>query len=596
MKRLINTVVLLFFCSLIATAQPGTLDKNFGDSGIIISNNYYGNCEDILIQPDNKIIAVGTGSFGTSYGFLLVRYLLDGTPDLNFGDSGRVATTVLGKESRGQFGALQSDGKIVVCGMIVVGGTDIALVRYNSNGTIDSSFGINGVTKKGIDKYENPAGMVIQADGKIVVGGVTGVDISGGDNIIYFIRFNADGTIDESFADKGVYKENPSEPVEGGGIALQPDGKIIIGGDYRFTKDHSFFIKRLLPDGTLDKEFGINGEALGSFENSSGSVLHTVQTNNDGKIIAAGAVYIGNNNSKSVLMEFNYDGSLDSKFGSMGTSIHEFGGSSYIDDIAIQTDGKIAATGPFGDMFTFQNTKFSVSRFTVDGKADSLFGDNGIQITDVGDAPLDDAIALQKDGKIIIGGYSLVGIPPFNYQHLTLARYFGGEDKNDKYVKIKHWLHHHGITWQDKPDNISYYSVQRSSNGNAFKEVSRIFSNKKGAVQTYTTEDNATATYRVAAVSSSGNISYSNTLTLTAEDGFSIKLYPNPVKSSLRIEGLPANAKTKITITDISGSIKIITTVNSSVYSLNVSQLTRGSYIIKAESENNVVTKPFIKE
>lgn len=115
-------------------------------------------------------------------------------------------------------------------------------------------------------------------------------------------------------------------------------------------------------------------------------------------------------------------------------------------------------------------------------------------------------------------------------------------------------------------------------------------------MQTFATADDATASYRVAAVNSSGNISYSNTLTLTAEDGSTIKLYPNPVKSSLRIEGLPANAKTKITITDISGSIKIITTVNSSVYSLNVSQLTRGSYIIKAESENNVVTKPFIKE
>lgn len=156
--------------SVILNAQSGTLDKSFSDDGIVIGKNYTGECNDLLVQQDGKVIAVGSGAYNDlASGFLLVRYNKDSTPDLSFGDSGRVATRPSSGGNYGAYGALQQDGKIIVAGAV---GAKSALIRCNSNGIIDSTFGKNGIVVQPLTKiYENPTGLIIQADGKILLSG-----------------------------------------------------------------------------------------------------------------------------------------------------------------------------------------------------------------------------------------------------------------------------------------------------------------------------------------------------------------------------------------------------------------------------------------
>jgi uncharacterized delta-60 repeat protein len=354
-----------------------------------------------------------------------------------------------------------------------------------------------------------------------------------------------------------------------------------------------FLVVRYLEDGTLDYEFGSNGLAKINLQaDATFAELNDLEIQKDGRIIVGGTSALNGIQKRITIGRFTQTGLPDQSFGKNGyviTPIEEK--ESQVNGLLIQSDGKILGGGSVFERAAADGN-FILLRYKDNGTLDSTFGDNGITIIEINGDARSIGIEFDQDAQILIAGNTYVTELPGNL--VALARYNNDKPEKNKYLRIKHWLHHHGITWEDKPNNlINYYSIQSSTNGNVFSEVARIFSNHHGGIQTYTAANNATANYRVAAVSNTGNITYSNTLTLTATP--TIQLYPNPAKNILQIQGLPAGT-TKLMVTDISGNTRLIATANSTVYSIHIAQLTSGNYLLHIKTANEVITKQFIKE
>jgi uncharacterized delta-60 repeat protein len=603
MKRILLFAAYLFIKGMPVHAQPGTLDINFGNQGIVIGEGFKGEATDLIVLEDGKIVAIGTGGTDFEGGFLAARYNSDGSPDVSFGKNGVsfIAASPLG--SYGSYGAVQSDGKIVVAGFIGQqgDGNNLAIVRYNADGSTDSSFGINGIITEAIGKYEAPCGIAVQADGKIIVAGGTEDPREEGDfNTIYIVRYMPDGSKDQSFGDKGIYEETVTDGIYVRGFALQPDGKILIGGNYRFTKDNAFFVRRYLTNSNPDIDFGSSGEALFGFTDDKSSYLSSIAIQGDGKILAAGRTSLsgGAYIPEATIVRFTADGSIDEIFGDNGSSVIQYPAQdgAEINDLAVQADGKIVtAVRNFESVYPQSYSYFSVVRYKSNGETDSSFAGDGIQITELDGYANTKCLALQNDGKIILGGSLYDPLNPAYY--LALARYNGDTEEQPKFVRIKKWLHRHGFTWDDYPfKNINYYAVQRSSNGNTFNEIARLFSRDN---QQYSYEDASPLAgnnyYRLASVSTDGSTAYSNVLAIN-NNNTAIKIYPNPVKNNLQVAGLSSTQKTKLTITDFTGVVKTAAVVTGSSYNLNTAQLKPGNYILRIESNGSPVTKKFIKE
>ena len=217
--------------------SAGQLDPTFGSGGIVTNTNF-GNDSAVVLQPDGKVVTVAQNSS-------LVRYTTSGSLDSTFG-SGGVATTAFGADAI----ALQSDGRIVIAG---TGGGSFALERFNANGSLDKTFGKGGeVTtpfiKKGVYTGAVGRGVVIQGDGKIVVAGYTN------NQEWALARYNANGSLDTTFGSGGkVVSVISPGGNEIRGIAIQPDGKLVVAGNYKLKTRTNFAVGRYKSNGTFDR-------------------------------------------------------------------------------------------------------------------------------------------------------------------------------------------------------------------------------------------------------------------------------------------------------------------------------------------------------
>jgi uncharacterized delta-60 repeat protein len=227
----------------------------------------------------------------------------DGDLDPGFGESGKV-TTAFGAAAYSI--AVQRDGKLVLAGG---GTTDFALARYNGDGTLDSSFGENGkVTTEILRHYNWAFAVAIQTDGKIVAAGGAG-DFSTSDGFA-LVRYNSDGSLDSSFGDGGkVTTAFDSSEGEAYAIAIQSDGMIVAGGYVEGMTDYHFALARYKSNGKLDKSFGVGGKVTTSFSNFS-VTARSMAIQPDGKIVLAG--YAGDQDGRVdfALARYNSDGSL----------------------------------------------------------------------------------------------------------------------------------------------------------------------------------------------------------------------------------------------------------------------------------------------
>jgi uncharacterized delta-60 repeat protein len=213
-------------------AAEGDLDTSFDSDGKVTTDigGIDNRARSVAIQSDGKIVAAGYSNPGSNYDFTLARYNTDGTLDTNFDSDGKV-TTAIGSGTDQAFSvAIQSDGKIVAAGYSNNGSNDdFALVRYNTDGSLDTSFDSDGKVTTAIGGSDDRAHSVaIQSDGKIVVAGHSD---NGSNEDFALVRYNTDGTLDTSFDSDGkVTTAIGSASDFARSVAIQSDGKIVAAG------------------------------------------------------------------------------------------------------------------------------------------------------------------------------------------------------------------------------------------------------------------------------------------------------------------------------------------------------------------------------
>src|SRR6185295_8516316 len=356
-------------------------------------------------QANGKIVAVG---FADNCDFALVRYNTDGSLDTSFSGDGRQRTHFASCAVANGV-ALQGDGKIVAVGQI---GGDFALARYNPNGSLDTSFSGDGKQRTDFGGSDGANGVAVKSNGKIVAGGGGGVGID-----FALARYNASGSLDTSFSGDGKQTTDFLGGRDGaGGVALVGDGKIVAVGSASGTVSSNIALARYNPDGSLDTTFSGDGRQATNFRGGVGEEANGVALQANGRIVAVGQA--GGNDF--ALARYNPDGSLDPSFSGDGRHTTDFGrGFDGANGVALQGDGKIVAVGGTGSGLSLDD--FALARYNPNGSLDTSFSGDGRQTTDFLGA-YDGAatgVALQSDGKIIAVGRG--GGPPNS--DFALARY-----------------------------------------------------------------------------------------------------------------------------------------------------------------------------
>jgi uncharacterized delta-60 repeat protein len=377
----------------------GTLDASFGDDGRVLTPVRSGGDvgQAVALQLDGRIVVAGYSAGAANFDFALVRYNADGTLDASFGLEGKATSPVGSSGSLGYSVALQPDGKILVTGEAIgVVNDDFALVRYNADGSLDASFGTGGKVLTPISStYDYARAVALQSDGRILVAG----SAWWGDHyVLALVRYDSDGSLDSTFGTGGkvITQVGPSS-VLGGSLAVTPDGGILVGGAIGVGSVHDFAVFRYNMDGTLDDSFGSGGIAITPV-GSGDDGAYSLAIQPDDKILLAGYSWIGND-ANLVLVRLNADGSLDTSLDGDGRVIMPVAsGSDYGSSVALQPGGEILVAGTF-------SSDFAVVRFHADGSIDTSFDADGKVTTAVGLSPSTGrSVAVQTDDKILVGG------------------------------------------------------------------------------------------------------------------------------------------------------------------------------------------------
>ena len=388
-------------------AADGDLDTSFDTDGIQTTS--IGSVQDIAysvaIQSDGKIVAAGYSHNGSNNDFAVVRYSTDGSLDTTFGTAGKVITAIGSGTDVANYVVVQSDGKIVAAGYSHNGSNvDFAVVRYSTDGSLDTSFGTGGkVTTAVGSSNDTGRSVVMQSDGKIIV---VGSSENSTDTDFAVVRYNTNGSLDTTFSSDGKVTTAIGSGNDGANsVVLQSDGKIVVAG-VSFETFEVFAVVRYTSTGSEDATFSGDGKvttAVGSSQDQARSVV----LQSDGKIVAAGFSDNGSNYDFAVV-RYNADGSLDTTFSGDGIVTTAVGlALDTANSVVMQSDGKIVAAGY---SYNGSNDDFAVVRYNTGGSLDTTFSGDGIVTTAVGaGSDYGYSVAMQGDGKIVAAGYSYSG-------------------------------------------------------------------------------------------------------------------------------------------------------------------------------------------
>jgi len=367
----------------VAIAAEGALDLTFNAGGRIVTDmGGYDQVRAVVVQPDGRIVAIGDSNLD----FALVSYTDDGRIDPGFGIDGRVVTA-MGGHARACVAAVQSDGKIVVGGGSGQTSSDFAVVRYNSDGTLDHGFGVGGKVITALGGDAQIRSLVIQPDGKIVAGGNANFDFA-------LVRYNGDGSLDPGFGSGGTIITDLGGWDTASAVIFQPDGKIVVAG----TSDGNSALVRYTGDGRLDDRFGAGGKVI--IDLGIDDKIWALALQADGKIVAAGSIgYPGD----FIVARYTGDGRLDAGFGTGGQVRTDMGGRDRAFFLAAQLDGTIMAAGTSGE-------NMALVQYTGDGRPDPGFGVGGKVVCESDAVQRSiSALTLQADGRMVAAGGSQEG-------------------------------------------------------------------------------------------------------------------------------------------------------------------------------------------
>ena len=329
----------------------GTVDTTFGTGGKVTADfantgdNDYG--KSVLIQSDGKILLIGHSEMSGSLDFSAVRFTANGTLDSTFGNAGK-AIADIGNNTSDQVvsATLQADGKILIVGSSYVNNErDFAITRFTTNGALDNSFGTGGKTTTDLGIHDWGNSVAVQTDGKIVLAGYSG---TASRNELAVVRYNTNGALDNTFGTGGKVTI-ANESSEGYSVMLQADGKILVSGRAYSDNTSSFMVVRYNTNGSLDTTFGTGGKVTTDFGNNRSEAM-AMTSQADGKIIVAGTVIIGSTYAYAVV-RYNTNGSVDNTFGTGGKVTTVFDAVSNAVSVALQANGRIIVAGTSGDDF-----------------------------------------------------------------------------------------------------------------------------------------------------------------------------------------------------------------------------------------------------
>ncbi|RLD75806.1 MAG: hypothetical protein DRJ15_16435 [Bacteroidetes bacterium] len=437
MKKLSLLILSMMITFFLAGQTAGTLDLSFGNNGITLTDYSYNGVDNYsyasALQADGKIILGGYSVNNLHQNMTFVRYLPDGTLDNTFGDGGIKILLFGGSDDRLEDLVIQADGKIIAVGYTSNStNKQMTVTRLNTDGSLDNSFNANGMTLINFGDSVNAYGrsVALQDDGKIIVGGhITFTDqdpeINGA-----ICRLTSSGVLDNTFGVDGIITHDIlslwNDMTQ---IAIQ-DEKIILGGISTRSDDFARFITlcRYNPDGSLDTGFGTSG--IMSLEIAAGTpgYYESMCLTEDGKIIFANSISTGWLEHDLAVWRFQSNGFPDNSFGYYGMVTIAMGANSDANAVALQADGKIVAAGFYTNPSSGKDD-FLLVRYHENGYLDLSFGTEGtgVVVTNASsEIWLSDQIfslLIQDDGKLLVSGYAYA--ESYNVD-FAVARYYSG--------------------------------------------------------------------------------------------------------------------------------------------------------------------------
>jgi len=433
-------IILTLFVSVqMAQAADGDLDPTFGTGGMLMTdiNRSTDIANAVAIQADGKLVVVGTTYRQNDFSgedFVVTRHNTDGTLDNTFGVGGKVRTDFPGLAAVPSSVVIQSDGKIVVAGgafplFTFLGNFEV--VRYNPNGSLDTSFGDGGIVTTIFPQGSYAFDVALQSDGKIIAAGTVFVDFDPGemsDTDFALARYNPDGTPDATFGSGGqISTDFLGHEDDAFSVLIQPDGKIVaVGSANDPATFYDFAAARYLSNGTIDTTFGVAGKVHTDFGDQNFDRARSAALQPDGRIVAAGfAISHGGGVQNFAVARYTSSGVLDTTFSRDGKTQIDFGNCCQsATKVLLQSDGKIITVG--GSNGESSDDDFLLARLNPRGSIDATFGVGGQVRTSFGDLNGGaNGAAFQADGKIVAVGFQA----NFNNQraNFALARYLNGQ-------------------------------------------------------------------------------------------------------------------------------------------------------------------------
>ena len=415
-------------------AGPGDLDTSFDYDGRVIADVFGGDHDagyDVAVQRDGRIVVAGSrGGGAVRYNFALMRFNPDGSVDTSFESGGRTLTDFDGDDDVARAVAIQPDGKIVAAGYATFGNRepDFAIARYTSDGELDSTFAGNGKAATDFGGDDKVSGMAIQPDGKIVLAGFTQWGPGNGSctTDVAVARYLPNGRLDTSFSTDGKTTTGLGCDDFGDAVAIAPDGKIVVVGDRVEDDNDDCF-------GCNDRDllwvrYNSNGTLDGTFD---GDGKKTEGLGGDESLAGVAVrpdgkiIAAGDSTARDgdfFFEQLNVNGSRDQSFWRDGRKWVHVGPREQALDMLRQSDGKIVAAGAVYN-FERQGYDFAVVRLLANGANDTGFSGDGFQRTPFGKSQFARGIARQADGKIVTAGeMSSYGDADAEF---AIARYLG---------------------------------------------------------------------------------------------------------------------------------------------------------------------------
>ena len=386
-------------------AAPGDLDTTFSTDGKVttdIGTTDAGRA--VAVQSDGKIVVAGFAQVSGTYEFAVVRYGTDGTLDSSFSSDGIATIDVSSGHDLAYAIAIQTDGMIVIGGATGVGGanTEFGLVRLTSSGTLDTGFSIDGKIEFGVGSGDDVlTGLAIASDGDIVA---VGYGSNGSNFDLAVARLTSAGVLDTAFDTDGKVLVPVGAGADyGHAVAIASDGDIVVSGVAHNGSDDDVAVVRLTSAGALDAAFDSDGKvtvAVGSGDD----VGRAVAIASDGDIVVAGTSHNGSDEDMAVV-RLTSAGALDTAFDSDGKVTVAVGsGDDEARGIALLADGGIVIAG---ESHNGSNDDIAVARLTAAGAMDTAFSTDGKVTVAVGSgADAGYAVAISSSSQVVVAGTS----------------------------------------------------------------------------------------------------------------------------------------------------------------------------------------------